>query len=61
VVTLTPAGTAQATQVRAARRAHVHRMLSGWSDEDVELLAGLLDRLNRTLARRAGEDAASGG
>jgi len=61
VVTLTPAGTAQVTQVRAARRAHVHQMLSGWSDEDVELLVGLLHRLNRTLARGTGEDTTSQG
>ncbi|WP_206690660.1 MarR family winged helix-turn-helix transcriptional regulator [Quadrisphaera sp. INWT6] len=61
VVTLTAAGTAQVEQVRAARRTHVHQMLSGWSDDDVELLARLLDQLNRTLAQEPVEDTTRGG
>ncbi|WP_375541486.1 MarR family winged helix-turn-helix transcriptional regulator [Quadrisphaera sp. INWT6] len=50
VIRLTPAGAAQVEQVRAARRAHVHEMLSRWIDDDVELLAASL----RPPARTAG-------
>jgi len=60
VVSLTDAGTAQVEQVRAARRTHVHQMLTGWSDDDVELLASLLDQLNRTLAQGPVEDTTRG-
>lgn len=56
VVTLTAAGAQQVEQVRAARRDHVHSLLSGWSDDDVELLAGLLGRFNQVSAQGAGVD-----
>ncbi len=56
VVTLTAAGAAQVEEVRAARRAHVHAMLSGWTDDDVELLAGLLGRFNRVSEQGGAED-----
>lgn len=56
VVTLTAAGAAQVEQVRSARRAHVHGLLSGWSEADVELLASLLGRFNALPAHGAQDD-----
>jgi DNA-binding MarR family transcriptional regulator len=46
VVVLTPAGAERVEQVRAVRQEHVRQMLDRWTDEDVERLAGLLQRFN---------------
>ncbi len=46
VVALTPTGAQQVDRVRQLRRERVLELLSGWSDDDAELLAGLLGRFN---------------
>jgi EmrB/QacA subfamily drug resistance transporter len=54
VLVLTPAGFAAADRVVAARRAGLERLLAGWSPDQHEELAAMLDRLSRALV---GEDA----
>ncbi|PWJ53313.1 transcriptional regulator, MarR family [Quadrisphaera granulorum] len=56
VVTLTPTGTEQVERVQELRRAHFLERLSGWTDDDVELLAGLLGRFNALPAAAEGAD-----
>ena len=46
LVVLTPRGAEQVDRVRELRRAHVRSQLEAWSDEDVDLLAALLQRFN---------------
>lgn len=46
VVTLTASGRDQVERVQERRRAHFLDRLSGWTDDDVELLADLLGRFN---------------
>jgi DNA-binding MarR family transcriptional regulator len=54
VLILTPAGTAAADRVVAARRDGLERLLAGWSPDQHAELAQMLDRLSRALV---GEDA----
>jgi DNA-binding MarR family transcriptional regulator len=54
VLSLTPAGSAAADRVIAARRDGLERLLAGWSPEQHAELAQMLDRLSRALV---GEDA----
>jgi DNA-binding MarR family transcriptional regulator len=54
VLILTPAGSAAADRVFAARREGLERLLDGWSPEQHADLAQMLDRLSRALV---GEDA----
>jgi EmrB/QacA subfamily drug resistance transporter len=54
VLVLTPAGSAAADRVFAARRDGLERLLSGWSPEQHADLAAMLDRVARALL---GEDA----
>jgi DNA-binding MarR family transcriptional regulator len=54
ILVLTPAGTAAADRVVAARREGLERLLQGWSPEQHADLAEMLDRLSRALV---GEDA----
>ncbi|TNM70002.1 MarR family transcriptional regulator [Streptomyces sp. NP160] len=46
LVRLTPSGREQVERVQAVRRAHFLERLSSWTEDDVELLAGLLGRFN---------------
>ncbi|TXR52347.1 MarR family winged helix-turn-helix transcriptional regulator [Quadrisphaera setariae] len=55
VVRLTPSGREQVERVQEVRRAHFLERLSSWTDDDVELLAGLLGRFN-ALPSPAGSD-----
>jgi DNA-binding MarR family transcriptional regulator len=54
ILVLTPAGSAAADRVCAARREGLERLLSGWSPEQHADLAQMLDRLSVALV---GEDA----
>jgi len=54
VLMLTPAGSAAADRVFAARREGLERLLAGWSPEQHADLAQMLDRLSRALL---GDDA----
>jgi DNA-binding MarR family transcriptional regulator len=54
VLRLTPAGSAAADRVFAARREGLERLLSDWSPEQHADLARMLDRLSHSLM---GEDA----
>jgi EmrB/QacA subfamily drug resistance transporter len=49
VLRLTPAGSAAADRVFAARREGLERLLSGWSPEQHAELASMLDRLSHAL------------
>jgi DNA-binding MarR family transcriptional regulator len=55
VVRLTASGREQVERVQGVRREHFLERLSSWTEDDVELLAGLLGRFN-ALPSPAGND-----
>lgn len=57
VVQLTPSGREQVERVQELRRGHFLERLSSWTDDDVELLAGLLGRFNALPSPAGSEDA----
>lgn len=61
VVRLTDSGREQVERVQEVRRAHFHERLAGWSDDDVELLAGLLGRLNHLTTSGGAPEGDAGG
>ncbi len=54
LVTITESGRRERQLVRRARIAYLAQRLEDWDHDDVELLAGLIDRLNASLAIAAG-------